>query len=117
MATRISLINTLSIPQRKLLVEYARSCATDGSTKLSDFRTMLKYRDQAYQRMLDVTAAQVNAAKTACSGGNRGLKDITVPIVMPQIESATAYQAGVFLTSHPIFGVISTPQNQDAALG
>lgn len=116
MATKNSLINTLTIPQRKLLMQYAKSCATDGSTKLGDFRSMLKYRDQAYQRMLDVTADQVASAKRACAGANRGIKDITVPIVMPQIESATAYQAGVFLTSHPIFGVISTPQNQDTAL-
>jgi hypothetical protein len=41
---------------------------------------------------------------------------MTVPIVMPQIESAVAYQAGVYLTSYPIFGVVSYPQNQTAAL-
>jgi hypothetical protein len=50
------------------------------------------------------------------SGDARKVQDMTVPIVMPQIESAVAYQAGVYLTSYPIFGVVSYPQNQSAAL-
>ena len=116
MATKVSIINTLSIEQRKHLLQYAKSCATDGSSKLSDFRAMLKYRDVAYMRQLDVTAEQVRAVRNSCSGGNRGIKDITVPIVMPQVESAVAYQAGVYLTSHPIFGVVSSPAKQSIAM-
>lgn len=50
------------------------------------------------------------------AGDARKLQNLTVPVVMPQIESAVAYQAGVYLTSHPIFGVVSYPQNMSAAL-
>jgi hypothetical protein len=35
---------------------------------------------------------------------------------MPMVEAAVTYQSSVFLTGHPIFGVVSNPQNMDAAL-
>src|SRR5207344_3185238 len=33
-----------------------------------------------------------------------------------QIESAVAYQAGVYLSSYPIFGVFSSPEQEDLAI-
>lgn len=117
MATaNISIINTLNLEQRKQLLHYARDCAERGSTMLSDFRSLLRYRDRAYQRQLNTTAEHIKSVRANMNGDARKLQDITVPIVMPQIESAVAYQAGVYLTSYPIFGVVSYPQNQDAAL-
>lgn len=117
MATsNISIINTLNLEQRKQLLHYARDCATRAGSSLSDFRNLLRYRDLAYQRQLDTTAEHIKAVRANMTGDARKLQNMTVPIVMPQIESAVAYQAGVFLTSYPIFGVVSTPANQDAAL-
>lgn len=118
MATQnlISLVNTLSLPQRRALLEYAKLCSERHSGALADFRTLLRYRDRAYQRQLNVTAEHIKAVRANMSGDARKLQDITVPIVMPQIESATAYQTGVYLTSYPIFGVVSNPANQTAAL-
>lgn len=117
MATpKISLINTLTIQQRKELLHYAKDCANRGSEHLSNFRALLRYRDRAYQRQLNITAEHIKAVRANMRGDARKLQDITVPIVMPQVESAVAYQAGVYLTSHPIFGVVSTPANQDSAL-
>lgn len=117
MATsNISIINTLNIDQRKQLLHYARDCAQRAGSSLSDFRTLLRYRDRAYQRQLNTTAEHVKAVRANMQGDARKLQDITVPIVMPQVESAVAYQAGVFLTSYPIFGVVSYPANMDAAL-
>lgn len=117
MATsKISIVNTLNIDQRKQLLHYAKDCAQRGNASLSDFRTLLRYRDRAYQRQLNVTAEHVKAIRANMQGDARKLQDITVPIVMPQVESAVAYQAGVFLTSYPIFGVVSYPANMDAAL-
>ena len=118
MATaNISIVNTLNLEQRRELLHYARDCAERSSGSLSDFRSLLRYRDRAYQRQLNVTAEHINAVRSNMRGDARKLQDITVPIVMPQIESAVAYQAGVYLTSYPIFGVVSYPQNQQAALG
>lgn len=115
MATNISIINTLNIPQRESFLRYAKQCATNAQSQLADFRALLLYRDRAYQRQLNVTAEHIKAVRSNMSGDARKIQDITVPIVMPQIESAVAYQAGVFLTSYPIFGVVSGPFNQSAA--
>lgn len=115
MATQIQLVNTLTIPQRENLLHYARDCAERNSSSLSDFRSLLRYRDRAYQRQLNTTAEHIKAVRSNMAGDSRKLQDLTVPIVMPQIESAVAYQTGVYLTSHPIFGVISTRANQDLA--
>lgn len=116
MATQLTLVNTLTIPQRQAFLHYARDCAERNSSSLSDFRSLLRYRDRAYQRQLDTTAEHIKAVRSNMAGDSRKLQDMTVPIVMPQIESAVAYQAGVYLTSHPIFGVISTREKQDQAM-
>jgi hypothetical protein len=117
MATaNISIVNTLNLEQRKQLLHYARDCAERGSSSLGDFRSLLRYRDRAYQRQLDTTAEHIKAVRANMTGDARKVQNMTVPIVMPQIESAVAYQAGVYLTSYPIFGVVSYPQNQDAAM-
>lgn len=118
MATKssVSLFNTLTIEQRKTFLSYAKSRVTDMEPALSEFRTLLEYRDKAYQRTLNTTAEHIKAVRASLQGKPRALQDLTVPIVMPQVESAVAYQAGVFLTSYPIFGVVSGPQNMDAAL-
>ena len=116
MATQISLINTLTVDQRKQFLRYAQYCSNQSQSPLADFRALLLYRDKAYQRQLNITAEHINAVRSNMQGNARKLQDITVPIVMPQIESAVAYQTGVFLTSYPIFGVISGPANQSAAL-
>jgi hypothetical protein len=117
MATSISLVNTLSIDQRKELLNYAKDCAMRlGSSTLSDFRSLLRYRDRAYQRQLNTTAEHIKAVRANMAGDARKIQDMTVPIIMPQIESAVAYQAGVYLTSYPIFGVVSYPKNQDQAM-
>lgn len=117
MATsNISLVNTLNLMQRKELLNYARDCADRGGSSLSDFRALLRYRDRAYQRQLNTTAEHIKAVRANMSGDSRKIQDMTVPIVMPQIESAVAYQAGVYLTSYPIFGVVSYPANQNQAL-
>lgn len=112
---KISLNATLTIPQRKLMLEYAKACADKDTSFLGNLRTMLMYRDKAYQRQLNVTAEHVKALRQNMTGNGRAIQDMTVPIAMPQVESATAYQAGVFLTQHPIFGVVSDLAHIDQA--
>ena len=118
MATQISspLISSLTIEQRRVFLEYAKHCADLCGLEIGTFRALLTYRDRAYQRQLNTTAEHIKALQANMRGEARKLQDLTVPIVMPQVESAVAYQTGVFLSQSPIFGVISTPQNMDAAL-
>lgn len=114
--TNISIVNTLTVEQRTSFLRFAKYCAEQSTSTLSDFRTLLLYRDKAYQRQLDITAEHIKAVRSNMAGDARKLQNMVVPIVMPQVESAVAYQAGVFLTSYPIFGVVSGPKNQSAAL-
>lgn len=56
-------------------------------------------------------------ARTANRVGNkRRFRDVTVPVVMPQVEAALGYYTTVFLQGSPIFAVASTPEYEQAAL-
>lgn len=118
MATSVALLATLNLEQRRSFLDYAKRFA-ESCTELGTFRALLEQRDRAYQLQMDQTAERVQEIQRSLrspSSARRKLADLEVPIVMPQIESAVAYQTGVYLTSYPIFGVVASPQNQDAAL-
>lgn len=115
-ANTFAIVASLNIPQRKLFLEYAKACADLNGPFIGSFRSLLRYRDIAYQRQLNTTAEHIKAVRGNMRGDARKIQDMTVPIVMPQIESAVAYQAGVFLSDYPVFGVVSTPQYQTQAL-
>ena len=44
----------------------------------------------------------------------RQIQNITVPVVMPQVESALADLQEIFLTGYPIFGVVAPPGTEAA---
>lgn len=118
MATSVALLATLNLEQRRSFLDYAKRFA-ESCTELGTFRALLEQRDRAYQLQMDQTAERVQEIQRSLrspSSARRKLADLEVPIVMPQIESAVAYQTGVYLTSYPIFGVVASPKNQDAAL-
>lgn len=101
--------------REQLIVQYG----TQAQQNLYDqynFRGMLEYMDRAYQRELDWTDENIKARKANMSGDPTKFQDMTVPIVMPQVESALGYFVNVFLTGYPIFGVAGGPEVADAAL-
>ena len=114
--SKVSIVNTLTIPQRENFLAFARNRATCAQTSMSDFRTLLLYRDRAYQRQLNTTKEHIAAVRANMRGEARKVQDMTVPIVMPQVESAVAHQAAVFLTSYPIFGVVASADKMSQAL-
>lgn len=80
-------------------------------------RQNMEKLDRMYIREVDYTAAQIKAKRANVYNFDpTKFQNIIVPIVMPQVESAVAYQTQVFLTGNPIFGVVASPENQDAAL-
>jgi hypothetical protein len=81
-----------------------------------NIREQLRAIDLAYIRENDLTKENIRARVANRYGDSNKFQNITVPVVMPQVESAVTYQASVFLTGHPIFGVVSNPQNMDAAM-
>ena len=110
-----AMLNSLTIPQRKNFLQYAKSFA-ENCQGIGEFRTLLEFRDRAYQMQLDQTAQRYQEMRKWLTGSaKRKIGELQVPIIMPQIESATAYQTGVYLSSYPIFGVVSTAANMSAA--
>ena len=97
------------------VVEFTKQC---HSTMLGQWNLRSKMRqiDLEYQRNNDQTEEHIKAKHANKYGDSSRYQNITVPVVMPQVEAAVTYQASVFLTGHPIFGVVSNPQNIDAAL-
>lgn len=85
------------------------------SSKLWNLREQFKRSDQAYMRELDGTTEQARAVISNAYGDPTKYQNITVPIVLPQVEGAVVYQSSVFLTGHPIFGVVASPEYQDEA--
>lgn len=72
--------------------------------------------DKNYQREVDLTETHQKAKAANKQGDTNRFQNITVPVVMPQIESAVAYQTSVFLTGNPLFGVVSDPAFINEAL-
>jgi hypothetical protein len=72
--------------------------------------------DLLYMRETDQTAEHQRAKVNNRLGDSTRYQNIVVPIVMPAVEAAVTYQASVFLTGTPIFGVVSNPSNMDAAM-
>lgn len=79
-------------------------------------REMLAENDRLYMREKNWTEEEWKARRANKSGDAHKYRDVTVPIVMPQVKSALGYFTNVFLTGYPIFGVSASPQYEDAAL-
>lgn len=79
-------------------------------------RTELENIDRIYMRERDWTEDQVKSRIANRRGDSSKLQNVTVPVVMPQVNSALNYMANVFLTGYPIFPVVADPANEDAAL-
>lgn len=81
-----------------------------------NLRQYMRDMDLAYIRENDLTTPNQRAKIANRYGDADKFQNITVPVVMPMVESAVTYQASVFLTGHPIFGVVANPSNEDAAI-
>ena len=101
---------------QKAFIEYYKSIQNMQNTSRSDLRAKFEFIDRLYQRERDHTQEHTDAVAANNAGDSTRHRNITVPVVMPQVESAVTYQASVFLTGHPIFGVVAAPQHIDAAL-
>lgn len=97
------------------IVEYAK-LAYNSLNAQWDLRSKMQAMDRAYMREQDLSAEH-NAAKNANTYGDKSkLQNITVPVVLPQVEAAVTYQSSVFLTGHPLFGIVASPQYIDEAM-
>lgn len=99
-----------------LFIEYYKKLQDTQKTFRNKLRYSMLETDRSYQREHDKTVEQRRAAAANAAGDSTKYQNQTVPIVKPQVETATAYQAEVFLTGIPLFGVVSHPDNIDEAL-
>jgi hypothetical protein len=81
-----------------------------------NLREQMRKVDLAYIREKNMTVEHNRAKLANYAGDSTRFQNITVPIVMPMVESAVTYQSAVFLQGVPIFGVVSNPQHMDQAL-
>lgn len=80
-----------------------------------NLRESMRLIDVAYIREADYTKEQERARLANILGDADKFQNITVPIIKPQVRAAVAYQAAVFLTDYPMFGVVSSPEYITAA--
>lgn len=105
----------LTRASQEAILQYSRNCYTQQSM-MFNIREQLRAIDLAYIRENDLTKANQRARIANRYGDADKYQNITVPVVMPQVEAAVVYQSSVFLTGHPIFGVVSGAKNADEAL-
>jgi hypothetical protein len=114
MASNTSITN-LPVQAQQGILSYLEHCRSHFQTYYS-IRAALENIDRTYYRELDWTKDHQRAKLANRVGDAAKFQDVTVPIVMPQVEAYVTYQTSVFLTGNPIFGVVSSPKYQDAAM-
>ena len=97
------------------IVQFIKQCK-ELNTKHWNIRNQMMKVDRAYMRETDFTAEQSKAKASNNLGDATKYQNITVPVVLPQVEAAVTYQASVFLTGSPLFGVVSDPKTMDQAM-
>lgn len=105
----------LTVDQEQAIIRYVRR-SQEVLYSSVQVRGAMEEIDKQYQRTKDWTQAQLRAKIANRTGDADKLQNVTVPIVMPQVESCLSYLTNVFLTGYPIFGVSAAPEEEDAAL-
>jgi len=100
---------------QEAIIQYHHQCYNLQATNWN-IREQMRKIDLAYQREADQTSEHWKARLANRYGDKTKFQNVTVPVIMPMVEAAVTYQASVFLTGNPLFGVVSNPANADAAL-
>ena len=103
----------ISKNSQESIVQFARN-ARDAFMRSGDQRDAMERVDREYARQGNLTKEHIQNERKNESGNKRVIQDVTVPILYPQSETAHAYLCGVFLTGHPLFPTVASPENADA---
>jgi hypothetical protein len=79
-------------------------------------RAEMENIDREYMRESDWTPEQIRAHLANRRGDKTKMQNVTVPIIMPQVNSAKTYLDNVFLTGYPIFPIVAEPAHEDVAM-
>ncbi len=105
----------LSTNTQAALLDFHRQCYQQFNSQWN-LRGSMEIIDRQYAREVDWTTENQRAKAANRAGDSDRFQNITVPIVMPQVEAAVTYQASVFLTGVPLFGVSAAPEFESQAL-
>lgn len=110
--------NTPTIVSQKAqegIVQYIKMASQSMGANW-DLRSKFEAIDKAYMREQDLSEEQQKARRANAYGDKTKFQNITVPVVLPQVEAAVTYQTSVFLQGYPLFGVVASNQYIDEAL-
>lgn len=79
-------------------------------------RNRLEEADRAYMREADRTDEQTKAKLANQMGDKTKLQNMTVPMVMEDVETGVSFLTNVFNIDYPMFKFVSDPDKQDIAL-
>lgn len=100
---------------QEAIIAFFRECVAT-STHQYQLRDMLRKVDLAYMREIDRSEDTIKSAIVEARGDPTKFRNIILPVIMPQVESAVAYQASVFLSGYPLFTAVTRPGLEDVAL-
>jgi hypothetical protein len=109
---------SVALPKKsqEAFIEYYRSVQLNQNITRNQYRSRYEHIDRAYMRELDLTQENLRAKSANAAGDADRYQNITIPVVKTQVDTATDYQAAVFLTGSPLFGVVSDPAYIDQAM-
>lgn len=105
----------LTDKSQSAVIEFLKQCYNLYNQNIN-IRERMREIDLAYIREKNQLVEQKRARTLNRYGDQNRYQDLTVPVVMPQVEAAVTYQTSVFLQGVPIFGVAPTPENADEAM-
>lgn len=97
------------------LVKFCQTATTHARADWQ-IQQLLLETDFSYMRENNIGTEHLRARAANAYGDKSRIQDVTIPIVMPQVEAGVGYLHNVFLSGYPIFGVVSDPKNIDEAL-
>lgn len=97
------------------IIQFHRSCY-QLQLQNWNIRENMRQIDLAYIREQDWTTENRRAKIANRYGDASKLQNITVPVVLPQVEAAVAAQSAMFLSGYPIFESVAHPDFEDEAL-
>ena len=106
---------SLSPTSQDAVIQFYQSCWAQN-IRTWNIRERLLEMDRIYQREVDRTKENARARVANKYGDTTRFQNVTVPIVMPQVEAAVTHLSSVFLTGQPIFGATAPANLADAAL-
>lgn len=97
------------------LVKYME-LASNSLLAATNLRASLRVADQAYMREQDWTEEQWKARIANARGDATKMQNITIPIIMPQVEASVETLTKIFCSQFPIFQFAAAPDKANLAL-